>query len=74
MVELRWGLLHASLLLLATAWSKAVAIREIVAFGDSITDSCQFGAKFVVDEALNSTKVPHPSVLTGQAGVIAVHL
>ena len=56
--------MRASLLLSITAWPKAEAIREIVAFGDSITDSCQFGAKYVVDKALNSTKVPYPNILT----------
>ena len=46
------------LLLLFTLWLKVDAIREIVAIGDSITDSCQYGAKHVVDEALDSNKVP----------------
>lgn len=38
--------------------------RNIVAFGDSMTDSCQFGAKYTVDQALNSTKVRNLSCAT----------
>ena len=48
------------LLLLFTLWRQlnVDAIREIVAIGDSITDSCQYGTKYIVDEALDSNKVP----------------
>lgn len=56
------GFAHMKLLIylvlgLATLGLQAVAIGQIVAFGDSITDDCTHGAKQVVDEALNTTKV-----------------
>lgn len=51
------SLWFASLLCALTLASRVGAIRQIIAFGDSITDSCQYGAKYVVDRALNSTKV-----------------
>lgn len=58
MSRLRSSLLYGSLLFLTTACLGAEAIKEIVAIGDSITDSCQYGAKYIVDKALNSTEVP----------------
>ena len=58
MSRLRSLPLYGSLLLLTTVCLRAEAIKELVAIGDSITDSCQYGAKYIVDKALNSTEVP----------------
>lgn len=45
------------LFVISILWHQVDAVKEIVAIGDSMTDSCQFGAKYVVDTALNSTQV-----------------
>ena len=49
--------LKISLVVISILWHQVDAIKEIVAIGDSMTDSCQYGAKYVVDAALNSTQV-----------------